>query len=835
MAEKNLNVRISLKYDSYANWTAEANQFVLKAGELACVELKATNADSNVAPTVLFKVGDGTRTFNQLDWASAKAADVHAWAKLENPEVDQLPLTLRNAIHRKAYIIAYREGTYANDTTADAQTHKYGHLTLAQKTLEAFFNDYYSGSATIGLENPGYLANLFLEYDHKLYPVLEAELTARPIKFTFEVPVDGVVKIATITATKAGSNFTNIQGKMEDKYLSELSDSANLAKVPTSEAVKTYVDEAIQAVKDYSDNNDTNTAHTHSVGAGLKQTGDGGIDGNVKYEVNVALKHENKTITLYDKADNTVLATLDSSEFVKDGMLDDVSYDAANNTLTFTWNTDAGKKTDTVELVDILDPYTAGAKIDISTDGVISHETVANPTESAGSGRKYLTGVTTDGYGHITGFTTASETDQDLSNYKTKQTAVTNKITNAAHVLSALAQDTNGNISYNVKVLTPADIGAQPAGSYKTTQTAVSDPTANGSTLAFIDTISQDANGVITATKKNVNLSNYKTKQTEVSDPTANGSTLTFIDTISQNANGVITATKKNVDLSDYATNDSIGDGTLTLTGNEGLTGSATFSANQEGNATFTVGIADGGVAKAKLNSTVQASLDKADSAVQSVKVLGETLSDGGELTVAEAKTALGLKSAAYTESTAYATAAQGELADSAVQSITIGTANGTISVDGVNVPVKGLGTAAYKADTAFDAAGTAAGLVNTLNVTDTAVTGKYVSAVSETNGKISVTRADLPTYTLTTGSTNGTVKFNNTDVAVKGLGSAAYTDSTAYATAAQGTKADNALQSISAGTGLKVSTKANNSQTIDIDETVVFVLDCGSATKLVD
>ena len=98
MAEKNLNVRISLKYDSYANWTAEENQFVLKAGELACVELKATNTDSNVAPTVLFKVGDGTRTFNQLDWASAKAADVHAWAKLENPTPEQMPPSLRKAI-----------------------------------------------------------------------------------------------------------------------------------------------------------------------------------------------------------------------------------------------------------------------------------------------------------------------------------------------------------------------------------------------------------------------------------------------------------------------------------------------------------------------------------------------------------------------------------------------------------------------------------------------------------------------------------------------------------------------------------------------------------------
>lgn len=70
---------------------------------------------------------------------------------------------------------------------------------------------------------------------------------------------------------------------------------------------------------------------------------------------------------------------------------------------------------------------------------------------------------------------------------------------------------------------------------------------------------------------------------------------------------------------------------------------------------------------------------------------------------------------------------------------------------------------------------------VNTLGKTDTAVTGQYVSAVSQANGIISVTRADLPTYTLAEGATNGTVKFNGAEVKVHGLGSAAFTESSAY------------------------------------------------------
>ena len=60
-----------------------------------------------------------------------------------------------------------------------------------------------------------------------------------------------------------------------------------------------------------------------------------------------------------------------------------------------------------------------------------------------------------------------------------------------------------------------------------------------------------------------------------------------------------------------------------------------------------------------------------------------------------------------------YATAAQGSKADTALQkaSITSGTANGTISVSGTDVTVKGLGSAAYTTSTAYEKAGAVAKL----------------------------------------------------------------------------------------------------------------------------
>lgn len=60
-----------------------------------------------------------------------------------------------------------------------------------------------------------------------------------------------------------------------------------------------------------------------------------------------------------------------------------------------------------------------------------------------------------------------------------------------------------------------------------------------------------------------------------------------------------------------------------------------------------------------------------------------------------------------------YATAAQGSKADTALQkaSITSGTANGTISVSGTDVTIKGLGSAAYTVSTAYEKAGAVAKL----------------------------------------------------------------------------------------------------------------------------
>lgn len=82
MAEKILNTRFQLPYDTYTNWSTKNPK--LKKGEMVQVEVPAPKDAIVQAPSVLIKVGDGTHNFNDLAWASGLAADIYDWAKAAN-------------------------------------------------------------------------------------------------------------------------------------------------------------------------------------------------------------------------------------------------------------------------------------------------------------------------------------------------------------------------------------------------------------------------------------------------------------------------------------------------------------------------------------------------------------------------------------------------------------------------------------------------------------------------------------------------------------------------------------------------------------------------------
>ena len=114
--------------------------------------------------------------------------------------------------------------------------------------------------------------------------------------------------------------------------------------------------------------------------------------------------------------------------------------------------------------------------------------------------------------------------------------------------------------------------------------------------------------------------------------------------------------------------------------------------------------------------------------------------------------------------------------ADTAVQSVTTGTANGTIKVDGTAVSVYGLGSAAYADTTAFDAAGAASSAVAALDssVSATAASGNAYSVltgVTQTDGKLTAKTEVTLAAIAKTGNVNDLVQTSG-DVMVFNCGS---------------------------------------------------------------
>ena len=99
--DKILQTRISLKYDTYANWHSK-NPTLLE-GEVAVVVVPDPVGTIKNVPTVLFKVGDGAKKFDELPWVSGPAGDVYAWAKESNkPSYEASEITgLSDAISAK--------------------------------------------------------------------------------------------------------------------------------------------------------------------------------------------------------------------------------------------------------------------------------------------------------------------------------------------------------------------------------------------------------------------------------------------------------------------------------------------------------------------------------------------------------------------------------------------------------------------------------------------------------------------------------------------------------------------------------------------------------------
>lgn len=77
---------------------------------------------------------------------------------------------------------------------------------------------------------------------------------------------------------------------------------------------------------------------------------------------------EGKTYIKLTGIEGVTVSEFDASEFVKDGMIDSVSYNSSTKDMTITWNTAAGKDATVINMTDLVDTYTAGSGLQVTSN-----------------------------------------------------------------------------------------------------------------------------------------------------------------------------------------------------------------------------------------------------------------------------------------------------------------------------------------------------------------------------------------------------------------------------------------------------------------------------------
>ena len=277
------------------------------------------------------------------------------------------------------------------------------------------------------------------------------------------------------------------------------------------------------------------------------------------------------------------------------------------------------------------------------------------------------------------------------------------------------------------------DVSANGSG-YKPVQTAVSSPTASSTATAFIDTISQNTNGVITATKKNL--------------PTASA---TVAGITKVGASGGAAAYNHNHTTS-IATSTSANQITLAFGTKYAITAGGTsyvftMPANPNTNTTYTIATGD---AKGQIKVTPSSG----DAYNVSVKGLG---------------------SAAYTESSAYATSGHNHSGvykpiQTAVSSPSATATTSTTFIDTISQNANGVIAATKK--TLPTASATVAGITKVgASGGAAAYNHNHTTSIATSNGTNQITLAFGGKYAITAGGTSYvfTMPANpDTDVKVK-------------------------------------------------------------------
>lgn len=430
MAEKILNTRLQLKIDTFANWslsnaTTQAKKtngdFVLKHGEIGLCEIKGNDSIQTVDPNglsktqILFKVGDGTTPFKNLQWASALAADVYAWAKenkititkvgtgnvVSGIEWDATANGGKGGIKFTTAAVATAEGLEElQGDVSDLEKEVYGEGgTKDNSRIDKLEKDI-ADNREVWAKDDNTTYTFAKTTDGKGITITPSTGNGTTISFAFltKAEIEALNYLVAADITTGSANGT-IAVEGTDVKVKGLQDAAYTTVSALNETAKGYAD-AVEAkipttlgVMSVAKGDDTitigGTAANPTIkvtenkfdayGAAAKALADAKDyanknDANTEYHVEY--DSTNKKIKLVAGADASKME-IDATAFIKDGMINTVSVNADHD-LVITFNTDAGKSDIVVPLDELIDIYTGvngtTVNVGVSSDNKISAE-----------------------------------------------------------------------------------------------------------------------------------------------------------------------------------------------------------------------------------------------------------------------------------------------------------------------------------------------------------------------------------------------------------------------------------------------------------------------------
>lgn len=141
MSEKIFNARFAQKIDTLTAWAS--SNIVLKAGEIAFATTAASTGSGLTEPVIVAKIGDGSKTFGQLDYNFyAKASDVYGWAKKdETAHKADLVTWFPTSVEGLAIVDGNLQATKRDGTTYSLPLATDAELAAAIQAVEAKIGD----------------------------------------------------------------------------------------------------------------------------------------------------------------------------------------------------------------------------------------------------------------------------------------------------------------------------------------------------------------------------------------------------------------------------------------------------------------------------------------------------------------------------------------------------------------------------------------------------------------------------------------------------------------------------------------------------------------------